>query len=45
MLMGLLSRAGKKPEQQIPRGLKPARDDKNKGLYGAAKAAPLQIRI
>ena len=28
--------------KQIPRGLKPARNDKNEGLYGAAKAAPFQ---
>ncbi len=28
-------------EKQIPRGLKPARDDKNKESDGAAKAAPL----
>jgi hypothetical protein len=32
----------KKSEKQIPRGLKPARDDKNKGLNGAPKGAPLQ---
>jgi hypothetical protein len=27
-------------EKQIPRGLKPARNDKNKGLGGTAKTAP-----
>ena len=33
----------KKSEEQIVRGLKLAKDDKKtKGLYGAAKAAPLQ---
>jgi oligopeptide/dipeptide ABC transporter ATP-binding protein len=30
------------PEKQIPRGLKPARDDKNKDLNGTAKAVPFQ---
>jgi oligopeptide/dipeptide ABC transporter ATP-binding protein len=34
----VLAHAGK----QIPRGLKSARDDKNKGLHGAAEAVPLQ---
>jgi oligopeptide/dipeptide ABC transporter ATP-binding protein len=34
----VLAHAGK----QIPRGLSPARDDKNKGLNGAAEAAPFQ---
>jgi hypothetical protein len=28
--------------KQIPRGLKPARDDKNKELNGAPEGAPLQ---
>jgi len=32
----------KKPGKQIPRGLKPARDDKNNELTGAPKGAPLQ---
>jgi len=33
----------KDSEKQIPRGLKPARDDKNQGTYlGAPKGAPLQ---
>jgi hypothetical protein len=32
----------KKSEKQIPRGLKPARDDKNKKLNGAPKGAPLR---
>jgi hypothetical protein len=36
----------KKSEKQIPLGLKPARDDKNKELNGAPKGAPLQsIRL
>ena len=29
--------------EQIPRGLKPARDDKNKSLSGTAEAVPFQI--
>ena len=29
-------------EKQIPRGLKPARDDKDKKLHGSAEAVPLQ---
>src|ERR1017187_5579392 len=37
-----LQRLLKKSEPQIPRGLKPARDDKNKELNGAPKGAPLQ---
>jgi hypothetical protein len=37
-LQGLL----KKSEKQIPRGLKPARDDKKKELNGAPKGVPLQ---
>ena len=32
----------KKSEKQIPRGLKPARDDKDKRLNGASNDAPLQ---
>ncbi len=32
-------------QKQIPRGLKPARDDKNIGLNGTAKAAPLQNEV
>ena len=32
-------------ENQIPRGLKPTRDDKSGGLNGTAKAAPLQSPI
>jgi hypothetical protein len=31
-----------KLQKQIPRRLKPVRDDKNMELYGAAEAAPLQ---
>jgi oligopeptide/dipeptide ABC transporter ATP-binding protein len=34
---------GEEVEQQIPRGLKSARDDKNKHPRGAAEAAPLRI--
>jgi hypothetical protein len=37
-----LKRLLKKSGKQIPRGLKPARDDKNKELIGAPKVAPLQ---
>src|SRR5271157_2730595 len=37
-----LKRLLKKSEKQIPRGLKPARDDKNKGLNGAPEGAPFQ---
>jgi hypothetical protein len=37
-----LHRLLKKSEPQIPRGLKPARDDKNKELNGAPKGAPFQ---
>jgi hypothetical protein len=37
-----LNRLLKKSEKQIPRGLKPPRDDKNKGLNGAPEGAPLQ---
>jgi peptide/nickel transport system ATP-binding protein len=33
---------GEKAERQIPRGLKSARDDKDKDLNGTAKAVPLQ---
>ena len=36
---------GAKAEKQIPRGLKPARDDKNKGLGGTAEVVPLQNQI
>ena len=39
---GRASRLLGKSEKQIPRGLKPARDDKNKRLNGASKDAPLQ---
>src|ERR1039458_6324934 len=38
-----LNRLLKKSEKQIPRGLKPARDDKNKRLSGTAEAVPFQI--
>jgi hypothetical protein len=37
-----LHRLRKKPEKQVPRELKPARDDKNKELSNAPKGAPLQ---
>jgi hypothetical protein len=37
-----LQRLLKKSEPQIPRGLKPARDDKNKELNGAPKGTPFQ---
>jgi hypothetical protein len=37
------SRLLKKSGKQIPRGLKPARDDKNKSLSGTAEAVPFQI--
>jgi hypothetical protein len=30
----------KKSKQQIPRGLKPARDDKNKELFGTTEVVP-----
>jgi len=30
----------KKSKQQIPRGLKPARDDKNKRLIGTTEVVP-----
>ncbi|HEY4933994.1 MAG TPA: error-prone DNA polymerase [Terriglobales bacterium] len=33
------------PGEQIPRGLKPPRDDNNKGPYGTAEAVPFQNRI
>jgi hypothetical protein len=33
--MQLLNSLLKKPEKQIPHGLKPVRDDKNKGLVTA----------
>ena len=29
-------------EKQLPRGLKPARNDKNKHLFGTAEAVPFQ---
>ena len=35
-----LGRLLKKCEKQIPRGLKPARDDKNKGLIGTTEVVP-----
>jgi oligopeptide/dipeptide ABC transporter ATP-binding protein len=34
---------GEGVEQQIPRGPRPARDDKNKDLNGTAEAVPLQV--
>ena len=40
--VGKSKRARKTSEKQIPRGLKSAREDKIRELYGAAKAAPLQ---
>jgi hypothetical protein len=36
-----LNRLLKKSKKQIPRGLKPTRDDKHKELNGAPKGAPL----
>jgi hypothetical protein len=41
-LVGTTDRLLKRSEKQIPHGLKSARNDKNKDLNGAAKAAPLQ---
>ncbi len=35
-----LTRLLKKSEPQIPRGLKPARDDKNKQLIGTTEVVP-----
>jgi hypothetical protein len=35
-----LNRLRKESEKQIPRGLKPARDDKNKRLVGMTKVMP-----
>jgi len=35
-----LNRPPKKSKQQIPRGLKAARDDKNKGLFGTTEVVP-----
>jgi hypothetical protein len=37
-LLAHIHRSLKKSEQQIPRGLKPARDDNNKGLERGAEA-------
>jgi hypothetical protein len=37
--IGTSDEAAKKLEKQIPRGLKPARGDKNKGLNGTTKEA------
>ena len=34
--------AAEKPEKQIPRGLKSARDDKRRDYYGTAEVVPLQ---
>jgi hypothetical protein len=39
-LAARLKEAAEKSEKQIPRGLKCARDDKNKGLIGMTKVMP-----
>jgi len=35
-----LNKLRKESEMQVPRGLKPARNDKNKGLNGTTKVVP-----
>jgi hypothetical protein len=39
---GTAEEAAEKVEKQIPRGLKPARNDKNKGLSGTTEVVPFQ---
>jgi hypothetical protein len=39
------SRLRKKSEEQIPRGLKPARNDKNKGLTGTLRLRSGQAKV